>query len=49
MNGKQTSYDITTGILMGIGWVLDEARSNVGHVHSDILTTFVLALLAFID
>ncbi len=47
MKSGQTLFDITTGILNGIGRVLDEVRPDVVLVHGDTSTTFVTALAAF--
>lgn len=47
MKDKQTLFDITTGILMGIGNVLDEVKPDVVLVHGDTSTTFVTALACF--
>lgn len=47
MREKQTLFDITTGILGGIGFVLDEVRPDVVLVHGDTSTTFVTALACF--
>ena len=41
MKEKQTLFDITTGILNGIGEVLDEVKPDVVLVHGDTSTTFV--------
>ena len=47
MKDGQTLFDITTGILSGIGKVLDEAKPDVVLVHGDTSTTFVTALACF--
>lgn len=47
MKDKQTLFDITTGILNGIGEVLDEVKPDVVLVHGDTSTTFVSALACF--
>ena len=47
MKEKQTLFDITTGILNGIGEVLDEVKPDVVLVHGDTSTTFVTALACF--
>lgn len=47
MKDKQTLFDITTGILTGIGEVLDEVKPDVVLVHGDTSTTFVTALACF--
>ena len=47
MKAGQTLFDITTGILNGIGAVLDEVQPDVVLVHGDTSTTFVTALACF--
>lgn len=47
MKAGQTLFDITTGILTGIGRVLDEAGPDVVLVHGDTSTTFATALACF--
>ncbi len=47
MKDKQTLFDITTGILNGIGSILDEVKPDVVLVHGDTSTTFVTALACF--
>lgn len=47
MKSGQTLFDITTGILDGIGKVLDEASPDVVLVHGDTSTTFATALACF--
>ena len=47
MKEKQTLFDITTGILNGIGEVLDEVKPDVVLVHGDTSTTFVTVLACF--
>jgi UDP-N-acetylglucosamine 2-epimerase (non-hydrolysing) len=47
MKEKQTLFDITTGILNGIGEILDEVKPDVVLVHGDTSTTFVTALACF--
>ena len=47
MKEKQTLFDITTGILNGIGEILDEVQPDVVLVHGDTSTTFVTALACF--
>lgn len=47
MKEKQSLFDITTGILNGIGKVLDEVNPDVVMVHGDTSTTFATALACF--
>ena len=47
MKSGQTLFDITAGILNGIGDVLDEVKPDVVLVHGDTSTTFVTALACF--
>lgn len=47
MRDKQTLFDITTGILNGIGEVLSAEKPDVVLVHGDTSTTFVTALACF--
>ena len=47
MKDKQTLFDVTTGILNGIGEVLDQVKPDVVLVHGDTSTTFVTALACF--
>ena len=47
MKEKQTLFDITTGILNGIGEVLDEVCPDVVLLHGDTSTTFAAALSCF--
>ena len=47
MKAKQTLFDITTNILLGIKEVLEETRPDVVLVHGDTSTTFVTALACF--
>lgn len=47
MKEKQTLFDITTGILNGIGDILDRVRPDVALVHGDTSTTFASALACF--
>lgn len=47
MKEKQSLFDITTGILNGIGKVLDEVNPDVVIVHGDTSTTFATALACF--
>ena len=47
MKDKQTLFDITTGILDGIGHVLDTVRPDVVLVHGDTSTTFAGALACY--
>ena len=47
MKEKQTLFDITTNILLGIKEVLEEVKPDVVLVHGDTSTTFVTALACF--
>ena len=47
MKDRQTLFDITTNILMGIKGVLEEVKPDVVLVHGDTSTTFVTALACF--
>ena len=47
MKEKQTLFDITTNILIGIREVLENERPDVVLVHGDTSTTFVTALACF--
>lgn len=47
MKDKQTLFDITAGILGGIGEVLDTVKPDVVLVHGDTSTTFVTALACY--
>lgn len=47
MKDRQTLFDITTNILMGIKGVLEEVNPDVVLVHGDTSTTFVTALACF--
>lgn len=47
MKDNQTLFDITTGILGGIGGVLEAVKPDVVLVHGDTTTTFVTALACF--
>ena len=47
MKDKQTLFDITTNILEGIKFVLEEVKPDVVLVHGDTSTTFVTALACF--
>ncbi len=47
MKEKQTLFDITTGILNGIGEILDEVTPDLVLVHGDTSTAFVTALACF--
>ena len=47
MKEKQTLFDITTGILNGIGDILDRVRPDLALVHGDTSTTFASALACF--
>jgi len=47
MKDKQTLFDITTNILMGIKDILEKERPDVVLVHGDTSTTFVTALACF--
>ena len=47
MKEKQTLFDITTNILIGIKEVLEEVKPDVVLVHGDTSTTFVTALACF--
>lgn len=48
MKQRQTLFDITTGILEKIKYVLEEVHPDVVLVHGDTSTTFVTALACFI-
>lgn len=47
MKDKQTLFDITDGILNGMGEVLDRVEPDVVLVHGDTSTAFAAALAAF--
>ena len=47
MKQRQTLFDITTGILEKIKYVLEEVHPDVVLVHGDTSTTFVTALACF--
>lgn len=47
MKDRQTLFDITTGVLIGIKSVLEEVKPDVVLVHGDTSTTFVTALACF--
>jgi len=47
MKTGQTLFDITTGVLNGIGAILDEAAPDVVLVHGDTSTTFATSLACF--
>lgn len=47
MKERQSLFDITTNILIGIGNVLDEVKPDVVLVHGDTSTTFTTALACF--
>lgn len=47
MKERQTLFDVTTGILSGIGEVLKKVSPDVVLVHGDTSTTFVTALACF--
>ncbi len=47
MRERQTLFDITTNILMGIKTVLEKEKPDVVLVHGDTSTTFVTALACF--
>lgn len=47
MKDRQTLFDITTAILMGIKGVLEEEKPDVVLVHGDSSTAFVTALACF--
>lgn len=47
MKQKQTLFDITTNILIGIKDVLEQVKPDVVLVHGDTSTTFVTALACF--
>lgn len=49
MKNRQTLFDITTGVLNGIKYVLEEERPDVVLVHGDTSTTFVAALASFYE
>ena len=47
MKAKQTLADVTTGILLNLGKVLDAEQPDVVLVHGDTTTTFAAALSCF--
>ena len=47
MKQKQTLADVTTGILIALGDVLDQVQPDVVLVHGDTSTTFAAALTCF--
>lgn len=47
MKDKQTLFDVSTGILNKIKFVLNQAKPDVVLVHGDTTTTFVTALACF--
>ncbi len=47
MKDKQTLFDITTNILLGIRDILEKEKPDVVLVHGDTSTTFVTALACF--
>lgn len=47
MQRKQSLYDITTRVLLGMKEILEKERPNLVLVHGDTSTTFVAALAAF--
>ena len=47
MKEKQTLFDITTGVLLGMEKVLEQARPDIVLVHGDTTTSFAAALAAF--
>ena len=47
MKQGQTLFDITSGILEKIKWVLEQVKPDVVLVHGDTSTTFVTALACF--
>lgn len=47
MTAGQTLYDVTTRALMGLKYVMEEAKPDMVLVHGDTTTTFAGALAAF--
>lgn len=47
MKDRQTLFDITTNVLIGLRTVLEEVKPDVVLVHGDTSTTFVTALACF--
>lgn len=47
MKDKQTLFDITTNILLGVKEILNEVKPDIVLVHGDTSTTFVTSLACF--
>lgn len=47
MKERQTLYDITSRVLLGVGDVIEKAKPDIALVHGDTTTTFASALAAY--